>query len=167
MPAGVSRRQLRHVAFSRPRLLSPRIDVEMRDDVDEFAPSYGVMNDMTMRSHPHRALRNGNVARHRVGGRHPAPADTAGESRRVTAEQAFSHNRMNAIGADDDVGLDLAAVRKAHHPAAIALFDGNAAGSKAEVNRLKRAAQYVEQVRAVHRQVRRAKLLAERASAHA
>src|SRR5262249_61785856 len=98
MPAGVSRRQLRHVAFPRPRLLGPRIAVEMRDDVDEFAPSYGVMNDMTMRSHPHRALRNGNVARHRVGGRHPAPADTAGESRCVRAEQALSHNRMNAIG---------------------------------------------------------------------
>jgi len=167
MPAGISRRQLRHVAFPRPRLLSPRIAVEMRDDVDEFATSYGVVHDMAMRAHPHRAFRNGNVARHRASGRHPAPADTAGESRRVRAEQALSHNRMNAIGADDDVGLDLAAVRKAHHPAAIALFDGDAAGSKAEVNRLKRAAQHVEQVRAVHRQVRRAKLLAERASAHA
>ena len=41
---------------------------------------------------------------------------------------------------DDDVGLDLAAVRKAHHPAAIALFDGDAAGSKAEVNRSARTA---------------------------
>src|SRR5437660_708270 len=167
MPTGISRRQLRHVAFPRPRLLSPRIAVEMRDDVDEFATSYGVVHDMAMRAHPHRAFRNGNVARHRASARHPAPADTAGESRRVRAEQALSHNRMNAIGADDDVGLDLAAVRKAHYPAAIALFDGDAAGSKAEVNRLKRAAQHVEQVRAVHRQVRRAKLLAERASTHA
>jgi tripartite-type tricarboxylate transporter receptor subunit TctC len=39
-----------------------------------------------------------------------------------------------------------AAVCKAHHPTAIAFFDGDAAGSKAEVNRLKRAAQHVEQV---------------------
>src|SRR5262245_5015237 len=123
MPPGVRRRQLRHVAFPRPRLLSPRIAVEMRDDVDEFATSYGVVHDMAMRAHPHRAFRNGNVARHRASGRHPAPADTAGESRRVRAEQALSHNRMNAIGADDDVGLDRAAVRKAHRPAVIALFD--------------------------------------------
>jgi hypothetical protein len=74
---------------------------------------------------------------------------------------------MNAVGADNDVGLDLAAVGKAHHPAAIALFDGNVTGSKAEIDRLERAAQHVEQVGAVHRQVRRAELLAERASAHA
>ena len=166
MPAGVSRRQLGHVAFPRPRLLSPRIDVEMRDDVDEFTTSYGVMNDMTMRSHPHRALRNGNVARHRVGGRHPAPADTAGESRRIRAEQPLSHNRMNAVGTDDDVGLDLAAVGKTRHGAAIALFGGDAAGSKTEIDRLERAAQHVEQVGAVYRQVRRAELLAECASAH-
>src|SRR5262244_863837 len=120
MPAGVSCRQLRHITFPRPRLLSPRIAVEMRDDVDEFPASYGVVNDMTMRSHPHRAFRDGNVARHRASGRHAAPADTAGESRRVRAEQALSHNRMNAVGADDDVGLDLGTVGKARHAAAIA-----------------------------------------------
>jgi hypothetical protein len=74
---------------------------------------------------------------------------------------------MNAVSPDDDVGLDLAAVGKARHPAAITFFDGDAAGSKTEIDRLERAAQHVEQVGAVHRQVRRAELLAERASAHA
>src|SRR5262249_27194426 len=166
MPAGVSRRQLGHVAFSRPRLLSPRIAVEMRNDIDEFATSYGVVNDMTMWSHPHRAFRNGNVARHRVSGRQAAQEDTAGESRHVRAKQSLAHNRMNAAGADDDIGLDLAAVGKARHPAAIAPFDGDAAGSKMEIDRFERAAQHVEQVRAVYRQVRRAELLAECASAH-
>src|SRR5262249_60345227 len=135
MPAGVSRCQLRHAAFPRPRLLSPRVAVEMRDDVDELATSYGVVNDMTMGSHPHRAFRNGNVARHRASGRHPAPTDTAGESRRVRAEQALAHNRVNAVGADDDIGLDLAAVGQARHGAAIAFFDGDAAGSKPEIDR--------------------------------
>src|SRR6516162_4400795 len=167
MPAGVSRRQLRHVAFPRPRLLSPRIAIEMRDDIDEFAATYRVVHDMAMRAHPHRAFPNGNVAWHRASGRHPAPTDTAGESRRVRTEQALSHNRMNAVGANDDVGLDLAAVGKAHHPAAITLFDRDAAGSKTEIDRFERAAQHVEQVGAVHRQVRRAELLAERASTHA
>src|SRR5260370_24090338 len=133
MPAGVSRRQLRHVAFPRPRLLSPRIAVEVRDDIDEFAASYGVVHDMAMRAHPHRAFRNGNVARHRASGRHAAPADTAGESRRVRAKQALSHNRMNAVGAAEYIGLDLAAVRKAAPPAAIALFDRDAAGSTTEI----------------------------------
>src|SRR5215470_3604955 len=167
MPAGVSRRQLRHVAFPRPRLLSPSIAVEVRDDIDEFAASYGVVHDMAMRAHPHRAFRNGNVARYSASGRHAAPADTAGESRRVRAEQALPHNRMNAVSADDDVGLDLAAVGKARDRAAITFFHGDAAGSKTEIDRLERAAQHVEQVGAVHCQVRRAELLAERASAHA
>ena len=57
---------------------------------------------------------------------------------------------MNAVGADDDVGLDLAA-GKARHPAATALFDGDAAGSKMEIDRFERAAQHVEQAGAVHR----------------
>jgi hypothetical protein len=74
---------------------------------------------------------------------------------------------MNPVGADDDVGFDLAAVGKARHGAAITRFDGDAAGSKTEIDRLERAAQHAEQVGAVHRQVRRAELLAERASAHA
>ena len=104
-----------------------------------------------MRAHPHRAFRNGNVARHLASGRYATPADTAGESRRVRAEQAPPHNRMNAVGTDDDVGLDLAAVGKARHPAAIALFDGDAAGSKMEIDRFERAAQHVEQAGAVHR----------------
>jgi len=58
---------------------------------------------------------------------------------------------MNAVGADDDVGLNLAAVGKARHPAATALFDGDAAGSKMEIDRFERAAQHVEQAGAVHR----------------
>src|SRR5262245_65071519 len=73
----------------------------MRDDVDEFAAPYGVVHDMAMRAHPHRAFRNGNVARHRASGRHPAPADTAGESWCVRAEQALPHNRMNAVRSEE------------------------------------------------------------------
>src|SRR5262245_1310376 len=74
---------------------------------------------------------------------------------------------MNAVGADDDVGLDLAAVGQARHRAAIACFNRDAASAEADVGRLERAAQHVEQVGTVHRDVRRAELLAERASTHA
>src|SRR5262245_45853917 len=151
MPAGVSHRQLGHVAFSRQRLLSPRIAVEMRNDIDEFATSYGVMNDMTMWSQPDRAFRIGNVARHRYSCCHAAPEDTVSVSRHVGRESALPHYLMTAVGADDDIGLDLAAVGKDPHPAAIALFDGDAASSKMEIDRFERAAQHVEQVGAVHR----------------
>src|SRR5204863_1933103 len=130
MPPGVSRRQLRHVAFSRPRLLSPRIAVEMRHNVDEFAATYRVVHDVPVRTHPHRAFRNGNVARQRASGRHSAPTNTTGESWRVRTKQGLPHNRMNAVGTDNDVGLDLASVGKARYPASIALLDGDAAGPK-------------------------------------
>src|SRR5262249_61200659 len=106
------------------------------------------------------------AGRHRVSGREAAPENTAGEWRPGGAEQPLAHNRMNAVGADDDIGLDPAAVGKARPPAAIAPFDGDAAGSKMEIDRFERAAQHVEQVGAVYRQVRRAELLAECASAH-
>src|SRR5262249_52457862 len=139
----------------------------MRDDVDEFAASYGIVHDVTMWDHPHRAFRDGHVAWPGASRRHATPADTAGEPRRVGAEQVLSDNRMNAIGADDDVGLDLAAVGKARHRAAIACFNRDAASSEADVGRLERATQHVEQVGAVHRDVRRAELLAKRASTYA
>src|ERR1044072_7281086 len=100
MPPGVSCRQLRHVAFPRPRLLSPRIAVEMR--VDEFAATYGVVHDVPVRTTPHRAFRNGNVARQRASGRHSAPTNTTRESWRVRTEQGLPHNRMKAVGADND-----------------------------------------------------------------
>src|SRR5438874_2459281 len=104
----------------------------MRDDVDEFATSYGVVNDMTMWSHPHRALCNGNVVGHRASGRHAAPADAASKSRRFGTDEALSHNRMNPVGADDNVRLDLAAVGKARYGAAILRLDNDAASSKTE-----------------------------------
>src|SRR5262245_1537076 len=102
----------------------------MRDDVDEFAASYGIVYDMAMRAHPHRAFRDSHVARHRASRRHATPADTAGESRRVRAEQALSHNRMNAVGTDAYVGLDLVAVGKARHRAAIPRFNRDAASAR-------------------------------------
>src|SRR6516225_2371094 len=141
--------------------------VEMRDDVDELAASYWVVHDMAMRAHPHRAFRNGNVARHRAGRRHAAPADTPSKSRRVRAEQAPSHNRMNAVGADDNVGFDIAAVGQSCHSTAIASFDADAVGSKPDIDPLEGTAKGVEQVGAVHRHIRRAELPAERAPTRA
>jgi hypothetical protein len=53
---------------------------------------------------------------------------------------------MNAVGAYDDVGLDLAAVGKARHSAAVASFDRDAASPEADVGCLERGEQHVEQV---------------------
>ena len=105
----------------------------MRDDVEEFAAPHRVMHDVAVGAHPHRAVHYINVARHRVRRRHAAPADAAGKARHVGAEQAPSHNGVDAVGADHDVGLDLAAVGKARHGVAGAALDRDGAQAGADV----------------------------------
>jgi hypothetical protein len=56
---------------------------------------------------------------------------------------------MNAVGADEDIGFDLAAVGKARGGSAAARFDANAAQAEADVARSQRAGQNAEQVGAV------------------
>jgi hypothetical protein len=73
------------------------------------------------------------VARHGGGHRHTAPAGAAGELLRVAPNRLVRTTEMNAVGAYDDVGLDLAAVGKAHHSAAVASFDRDAASPEADV----------------------------------
>ena len=127
VPGRVGRDRLRHVAFARPGFLGPAVAVEMRDDVEEFAAPDGIVHHMAVRPHPHRAVGDINVARHRVRRRHAAPADAAGEARYIGAEQTVAHHRMNAVGADHDVGLDLAAVGKARHGVLGAALDRHGA----------------------------------------
>jgi hypothetical protein len=139
----------------------------VRDDVDQLAAPDGIVHDMAMWPHPHRAFRDVDVLRHRVSCGHAAPADAAGETRRISAEQILAHDGMNAVRPDDHIGFDLAPVGKACDRAARALFNADAAGSEVQLSRFQRAMQHVEQVSAMDGQVRRAELLAKRAAPHA
>ena len=115
---------------------------------------HAVVHDMAVRPHPHRAVRGVDVGRHRFDRRHAAPADAAGEARRIGAEQAFAHRRMNAVGADHDIGLDRAAVGKLRggRPlAVVARVDADAAFAEPDVGRLQRVPQHVEQIGAMQR----------------
>ena len=131
----------------------------MRDDVEKFTAAHGVVHDVAVWAHPHGAVRRVDIARHGLGRCHAAPADAAGEVRRGGAEQAFPHHRMNTVGADDDVGLDRIAVGKACDRSAVTAFDRDAAAAVVQVRGLERIRQDVEQVGAMHREVRRTEFL--------
>ena len=74
---------------------------------------------------------------------------------------------MDAVGADHDIGLDRAAVGKARHRAALVGLDADAALAEPELGRCERLAQQIEQIGAVHGEIRRAEFLAEVAAADA
>ena len=167
VPGRIGRHRLRYVAFARPGFLGPAVAVEMGDDVEEFAAPHRVMHDMAVRAHPHRAVDDINVARHRVGRRHAAPADAAGEARHVGAEQTVAHHRMDAVGADHDVGLDLAAVGKARHRVAGAALDRTVRRPERMSVDLSAPAQDGEQIGAMHREVGGAELFPEIAPSRA
>ena len=122
---------------------------------------------MAVRPHPHRAVGDINVARHRVRRRHAAPADAAGEARHIGAEQTVAHHRVNAVGADHDVGLDLAAVGKARYGVLGAALDRHGAHAGADLGGLERAGEDRQQVGAVHRQIGRAEFFFEVAAPRA
>lgn len=68
---------------------------------------------------------------------------------------------MNAVGADRDIGLDRAAVGKARRGGMRAAVDADAAGAEAQLRRLERRRQNVQQVGTVHGKIRRAEFLSE------
>ncbi len=122
----------------------------MGDDVDELTAAHGIDNDGAMGAEPRSAVHRRQTARDGVDRDEAAPADLAGEARRVRAEEACSHGGVDAVGADNDVGLDIATVVEMRDGAVGHVLDAGAA--RAEVNDLgrQRGAEDVEQVGAMH-----------------
>src|SRR5579862_538093 len=110
----------------------------MCHDVEKFAAADRIVYDMAVWPHPQRAVLDVNAGRYRISRRHSAPADTAGEARRVGAEQARADRGVNTVCADHDVGLDFAAVGKARYRNAVASLDRDAALADTDVGRLQR-----------------------------
>src|SRR6185437_3063317 len=87
---------------------------------------------------------------HGVAADHAAITDLAGEGGIVGTEQRRAHARVDAVGADDDVGLDLRAVLEAgHRDIVVRLHGGTPLAQRDTVGR-QRGGDHVEQVRAVH-----------------
>jgi hypothetical protein len=74
---------------------------------------------------------------------------------------------VNAIGADHEIGFDLAAVGKARHRGAAARLGADATMSEAKLRGLERAGEHVEQVGAMHAEIWRAEFVPEIAAMHA
>ena len=130
----------------------------MRHDIEERAAPDRIVDDVPMRSHPQRHVLAVD-ARGDVGRRNEAAiAHAAGEPRRLRPEQTAAHCRMNPVGADDDIAFDLASVGKARD-GAVAIGDhGDAARRGPDECLRQRARQDVEEIRPMHREMRRAEL---------
>ena len=113
IPAGIGRHDLRYVAFARPRFSVQASLSKCATMLTSSPPRTRIMHDMAMRPHRIGCRRRVDAARNGAGRSHAAPADAAGKARYVAAEQAVAHDGMNAVGANDDVGLERAAVGKA------------------------------------------------------
>jgi len=132
----------------------------MGDDVEQLAAAHPIVHDVSARSHPQRDVGGVDIARHRLGRRHAAKTDAAGEARRIRAEQALAHLGMNAVGANHEVRFDLAAIGKTRNGAVCARCDRDAAQPKPDVGRPQRVRQNPQQIGAMNRDARRAEFLA-------
>jgi len=87
VPALVVLDDLGAIAFADPRLLGPRVVVVVGDHVDQLAAADQVDHDRAMWAEPGGAVGGRQAAGHGVDGHQAAPADFAGEARRVGAKQ--------------------------------------------------------------------------------
>src|SRR5262245_55708974 len=97
-------------------------------------------------------------------GRHQAAIrDAAGKARRLLAEQRGAHRRMDAVGADQDVGGDASVVLEPGLDAVALVGEADEPVTEVDARRREARGDDREQVRAVNGQVRRAvELFAER-----
>src|SRR5216684_1630677 len=94
-----------------------------------------------------------------------SPRRTSGEFGPISAKQAGTHLRMNAVGADDERELPHVAIREAHLGVVHCLVDRDALLAERTricLQTLDRLCQYAEQVATVQHEVRRAKPLGRR-----
>ncbi len=137
----------------------------MGDKIDELVAPDEVMHDVPVRAQIHRAIVGNEAARHDVAWHQPAPAHAAGEARRLRPEQACADGGTNAVGADDNIGLDHAAVGKMRPGggAAVAGLDRGAARAEMEDAVGELPAQHLQEIGAVEGEMRRPEPLAEQA----
>ncbi len=98
------------VASIGPRLAGPGVLLDDRDEVDEAPSADEVVHEVLTRPHPHlgRHLQP-QFSQPLLGDQAPV-GDTTGEARLVGAEQRSAHGGVDAISADQRVGLDHGAV---------------------------------------------------------
>src|SRR5438270_13843433 len=91
-----------------PVFAAPFVVLGPADKIQQLAARHEVMHEMAARPDP------GLAAELEIGEAldrdEPAIGDAAGEFRRLVAEQDRAHRRMNAVGADQNVGRDPGAV---------------------------------------------------------
>src|SRR5687767_11449458 len=119
---------LDHLFFgtlSDPRFLAPGLVVIVGYDIDQFATTDAIHNHGAVGTEPGGSIASQETAGDGVRGYQTAIADLAGEPRRIRAEKTLPGHGMDAVAADDNVGLDLRPVPEPGHRRAFAVLDAD------------------------------------------
>ena len=156
MPARVERGEIAQIARLGPGFLDPDVLLDQADEIEQPAGGDRVVHEVPARTHP-------------VGGRdldvemrdpldrdQAAIGDAAGEARPLLAEQRMADHRMDAVGADQHVGLDRDAVLEARLDVVAAIGEADAAMREMHALLRQRLGQHGVEIAAVEHVGRRA-----------
>ena len=149
VPAAVALEHLLRSHSGDPGLVPVALVVVVADDVDQLVSPHGIKHDRAVRPQPLDVVVRRRFTGHGIDRDHAAVADLAGEARRIRAEQRRSHDRVDPVGADDHVGLDLAAVLESRDRDVAVRLDSDAARAERDDVARQRLRQHVEQVGAM------------------
>src|SRR5258707_11746307 len=109
MPATVAGEQFVDAARHRPGFVDPFVGDVAGEDVVERAAADRIADHMAGRADPADIFvaADPDLSRYAFDRHDTAPRHLLGEAHRLHAEQAFTHRRVDAVGADDHIGLDL------------------------------------------------------------
>src|SRR5215469_6889729 len=156
VPLSVPLEYLLAVALGDPGLVLVGRVLVVGDDVDELAAPNSVIDNRAVWPEPE-TLIGLEPPRGQFRDRDDAAvADLPGELRRIGAEQARANGRMDAVGAEDDIGFDLGAIGEPRRSAVVAGRDCLAPCAEAHDVSRDRLRKDVEQISPVDRAPARA-----------
>jgi hypothetical protein len=110
MPALEGGQGPRHRGTVGPILAVPRVVLGPADKIQQLAARHEIMHEVRAGPDPGLAAELEVEIEEALDRHQPAIGDAAGKSWRLFAEQVGAHCRMDAVGADQDVGRDALAV---------------------------------------------------------
>src|SRR5262245_4861215 len=162
MQAGIAATRILGTAAVGPGLPFPARLLAHRDEVEQFSARNEVVDEVPAGSHPIGRVAAHPEMRNPLCRRQTAIGDIAGETRALLAEENAADRRVNPVGADEDVALDVRSVLECGADAAVSLGRAYATPPRLQHARRERAAQHGQQVGAMDMVVRRAILWLDR-----
>src|SRR4029078_3116452 len=109
MPAAIAGEQFLDAARNRPGFVDPFVGDVTGEDVVKVAAADRIADHMTGWPDPADIFvaADPDLSRYVFDRHDAAPCHLLGKAHQLHAEKAFAHRRVDAVGADDHIGLDL------------------------------------------------------------